>query len=173
MAGQAIAVWYWPPSYTEIVPQNPTSFDIVAITLGGEWGDSCIPNVSNISVIGNNIYFDVIRDYPSPVCLTIIMPWELTESVGPLSPGMYSVYARLDWGPYIWMTNFIVSGNPDIYEDGCVNLFDFAIFAQAWMTQPGDNSWNPACNIAEPNDNTINEQDLAVLTDNWLRCEPP
>jgi hypothetical protein len=96
MAGQATAVWYWPPTYTEIVPQNPTSFDIVAITLGGDWSDSCIPNASNVLVMGNDIYFDVILDYPPDImCLTVITPWGLTESVGPLSPGAYTVYARI------------------------------------------------------------------------------
>jgi hypothetical protein len=96
MAGQATAVWYWPPTYTEIVPQNPTSFDIVAITLGGDWSDSCIPNASNVLVMGNDIYFDVILDYPPGIyCATVITPWGLTESVGPLSPGAYTVYARI------------------------------------------------------------------------------
>ena len=61
------------------------------------------------------------------------------------------------------------NGIPDIYEDGCVDLLDFAIFAQAWKAQPGDDNWNPACNISEPNDDVINERDLAVLADNWLR----
>ena len=65
------------------------------------------------------------------------------------------------------------SGIPDIYEDGCVDLLDFAVFTQAWMTQPSDDNWNAACDISEPNDDVINGRDLAVLADNWLRCEPP
>jgi hypothetical protein len=80
----------------EIVPEHPTSFDIVAITLGGEWGDTCIPNASAISVEGNDIYFDVIWDYPPDIiCAYMITPWELTEFVGPLPCGTYTIYARV------------------------------------------------------------------------------
>ena len=160
---------------TEIFPQRPSPSDVVLITLSGWWGSSCVPNGSAVSVTGNDIYFDVIWDYPpGTMCAEVITAWERTESVGPLSPGTYTVYARLiefpnPPEPYTLMTEFIVSGNPDIDEDGDVDLVDFAMFAQAWKTQPGDDNWNPACNISEPNDNVINERDLAVLADNWLR----
>jgi len=63
-------------------------------------------------------------------------------------------------------------GIQDIYQDGYVYLLDFAIFAKAWKSQPGDDNWNPACDISEPNDDVIDERDLAVLADNWLSREP-
>jgi hypothetical protein len=105
--------WYWPPN-TEVIPQNPTSSDIVAITLSGEWPDGCTPNGSAVSVTANQIYFDVILDYPpGTACTLSIEPWTSTESVGPLSPGTYNVYARLIGDPavpetYALMTEFIV-----------------------------------------------------------------
>ena len=107
--------WYWPPNM-EVVPQNPTSSDIVVITLSGEWPDGCTPNGSAVSVTANQIYFDVILDYPPGTgCTTSIEPWTRTESVGPLSPGKYSVYARLIGDPavpetYTLMTEFVVAG---------------------------------------------------------------
>ena len=80
----------------EIVPEHPTSCDVVVITLSGGWGDSCIPNASAISRAGNDIYFDVIWDYPPDIiCAYVITPWELTESVGPLPCGTYTIYARV------------------------------------------------------------------------------
>jgi len=121
VAGQAVGnVWYWPPSYTEIVPEHPASRDVVAITLGGEWSDSCVPNASSISVIGNNIYFDVILDYPPSIqCLMMITPWRLTRSVGPLPTGTYTVYARLGdpYVPpeYITVAGFIVTAGYSTY----------------------------------------------------------
>ncbi len=121
IASQAIGdAWWWPASYVEVVPQNPTPADVVAITLGGEWPDSCIPRDSAISVAGNDIYFDVIYDYPpGTVCLTVISGWSRTESVGPLSPGTYTVYARLVGDPqvpqlYTLVTEFVVR-DPIIY----------------------------------------------------------
>jgi hypothetical protein len=120
--------------------------------------------------MGNDIYFSATPNYPPDIiCLAMITPWELTEYVGPLPRGTYAVYAGFG---DVWMTDFIVSGNPDIFDDGCVDLLDLAIFAKAWMAQAGDDNWDPDCNIAEPSDNVINGRDLAVLAHNWLRCEP-
>ncbi|MHC4574430.1 MAG: hypothetical protein ACYS76_09915 [Planctomycetota bacterium] len=87
-----------------------------AITLSGIWGNSCIPDDSNVAVSGGDIYFDVIGvNDPNVVCTAVPTPWELTESVGPLPPGMYAVYARVVGYPsvpdmYMWMTEFGVGG---------------------------------------------------------------
>lgn len=103
MAGQAVGdAWWWPPTGAAMVtPQNPTSSDVVAVTFSGEWPHSCTPNDSAILVMGNDIYFDVILDYPPGACLTVITPWQRTESVGPLPPGTYTVYARLVGDPFV------------------------------------------------------------------------
>jgi len=111
VASQAVG---WPLSSTQIVPQNPTSSDLVAITLGGDWGSSCTPNASAISVMGDNIYFDVIWDYPPDIiCLAVMTPWQLTESIGPLATGTYTVYARIVGHPgapvYEPVAEFIVT----------------------------------------------------------------
>ena len=107
--------WYWPPDI-ELVPQHPTSSDIVNVTLRGEWPDGCTPNASTISVTANQIDFDVILDYPPDTgCTLSIEPWTRTESVGPLPPGKYVVYARLIGDPavpqtYELMAEFVVAG---------------------------------------------------------------
>jgi hypothetical protein len=64
--------------------------------------------------VGNDIYFDVTWDYSPGYCLTVITPWQLTRSVGPLAPGTYYIYARLFEysqipGEYTLMTDFIVT----------------------------------------------------------------
>ena len=56
----------------------------------------------------------------------------------------------------------------DFEPDGDVDFSDFAIFASAWRSSEGDGNWNPACDISDPNDDVINELDLAVFTENWL-----
>ena len=99
IAGQAAGDSQWADA--EIFPQNPTSSDVVVITLSGQWGSSCIPNSSTVTVTDNDIYFDVIWDYPPDIgCYTVMTPWELRRSVGPLTPGTYSVYARVTGYPY-------------------------------------------------------------------------
>ena len=52
--------------------------------------------------------------------------------------------------------------------DGDVDMYDLAILASAWPSIPGDNNWNPACDISDPNDNVINMLDLTVFLDNQL-----
>jgi parallel beta-helix repeat protein len=115
LAGQTIDVHGWPPEVVEIIPQNPTSCDIVVIRLSGTWGDTCKPLDSTVSVVDSNIYFDVIWNYPPDItCLALLTPWKRTRSVGPLAPGMYNVYARVLGVSYIpeeytWVAEFTIT----------------------------------------------------------------
>ena len=54
-----------------------------------------------------------------------------------------------------------------ICTDG-VDFADFSILASAWLSTSGEINWNPACDISDPNDNVIDELDLAVFCENWL-----
>ncbi len=56
----------------------------------------------------------------------------------------------------------------DFYPDGIIDFKDFAVFAAAWYSQPGDANWNPAYDISDPIDGIIGEFDLAVFCGNWL-----
>ncbi len=89
----------WEPQNVEIVPQNPTSSDVVQITFSGWWHNSCTPVVSSVSVVDNDIYFDVTARIAT--CLQVVRYWERTESVGPLPEGAYTIYARMVDVPYI------------------------------------------------------------------------
>ena len=85
---------------TEIFPTNPTQFDVITITVSSTWGSSCVPNISNVDVDGNDIFFEAFTNYPPDIfCLSVITPWELTEDVGPLSAGMYTIHASANEYP--------------------------------------------------------------------------
>jgi len=125
IAGQAAADWWWPPTDgATIVPPDPASSDIVSITLSGGWPSSCVPNASTVLVMGNDIYFDVIWDYPPDIgCLTVITPWSRTEFIGPLLPAAYTLYARLIGHPltpemYTPIAEFTVTGLYYVAVDG-------------------------------------------------------
>lgn len=85
---------------TQISPTNPTTSDVISIMVSGWWGDACVPNVSFVSVSGDEIYFEVYADYPpGTVCAFVMTYWELYDFVGPLSQGTYTIYAYdLEWG---------------------------------------------------------------------------
>lgn len=116
---------YLSPSGVEIVPQNPTSCDIVDITLSGGWPDLCMPYDSTVSMVGNDIYIDVI--WPDQSCPPMPTSWEWTESVGPLSVGTYTVYARLIGYPqtpeeYTQMTEFTVTDKQFVFNTESVTV---------------------------------------------------
>jgi hypothetical protein len=48
-----------------------------------------------------------------------------------------------------------------------VDFTDFAVLADAWLSNPADLNWDVRCEIARPPDNIINFLDLAVFCDNW------
>jgi len=54
----------------------------------------------------------------------------------------------------------------DLNFDGNVNMEDFAIFASAWFTKPGDIKWNPYCDFYI--DGFIDMWDLAAFVEVWL-----
>jgi hypothetical protein len=56
----------------------------------------------------------------------------------------------------------------DFEPDGDLDLADYAVLAAAWKSTPGDDNWNQACDVSEPNDNVVDERDLSVLSDDWL-----
>lgn len=57
----------------------------------------------------------------------------------------------------------------DINGDKKVDLQDWAVCAAAWLSNEGDPAWNPACNLKQPPDTTINLDDFKVWVENWLR----
>jgi hypothetical protein len=57
----------------------------------------------------------------------------------------------------------------DFDGDYDVDLRDFAVLALAWQSSPGDDNWNPICDISQPADDVIDTLDLSVFTTNWLK----
>jgi hypothetical protein len=49
-----------------------------------------------------------------------------------------------------------------------VDLGDLGILFMAWLTEPADGGWNPACDISEPADYLVDIADARVLGENWL-----
>jgi len=59
----------------------------------------------------------------------------------------------------------------DINLDGVVDTADFCIFTAAWLSEMGDENYNPRCDLAEPKDYVIDDLDLVVFTGQWLGTE--
>ncbi|MHC4707781.1 MAG: LamG-like jellyroll fold domain-containing protein, partial [Planctomycetota bacterium] len=56
----------------------------------------------------------------------------------------------------------------DFNCDRLINFADFSILGSAWMSEPGDSAWDPACDISEPADNFIGTKDVDAFAKVWL-----
>ncbi len=100
---------------------------------------------------------------------TLISGFNIYAADGPSmsSDGRYLFWRRYYSAPDIyWVENpFYAPG--DLYRDGVVNFRDFAILAKAWRSEPGDDNWKDSCDLAISA--KIDEGDLAILCNNWLK----
>ncbi|MHC4521368.1 MAG: LamG domain-containing protein, partial [Planctomycetota bacterium] len=53
--------------------------------------------------------------------------------------------------------------------EGIVNASDLSTLSAAWLSEPGMDQWEAACDIATPMDDTIDLADLATLAGQWKR----
>lgn len=128
-----------------IFPPEPTSADWLLITVSGEWGDSCVPDVSGVIVAGNNIIFmlDDVDSQPCSYCAQVITCCvDLAELLAPLPAGSYTLYELVD--PYCFhsyprpVMTFTVAEPPtvpDMDSDGDVDWDDIRPFVDC-MTGP-------------------------------------
>ena len=70
----------------------------------------------------------------------------------------------VDMGVY----EFTLADFGDFNRTCDINLFDFAIFAQVWLTDENDPAWNNLFDLAAPMDGFIDLKDFMILYDNWL-----
>ncbi|MHC4216464.1 MAG: hypothetical protein ACYSWP_24195, partial [Planctomycetota bacterium] len=166
---------FWPPEYINHTPLYPSTTDVVSITVGGEWGDSCIPNGSAISVVGNNIYFDVVHEYPPDVfCLTVIMGWQEEQFIGPLPSETYSVYVGLTEYSFIppfsytYMSELIVTDKQFVVstESLSVNEGATATFTVALLKDPCETVHATVAYLSGDSDITVESGALLTFDSN-------
>lgn len=123
LAGVSLAQGGWnPSSYTlDMTPLRPNSSEAITLTLSGQWPDSCVPVGSNISVVGNDILWDIRLDMSDRYCLDVISSWHQTQTIDPLAVGLYRVRIRpVDDGifptPYFTIGTFQVLPPPTTTE---------------------------------------------------------
>jgi hypothetical protein len=146
--------WWWPPDFA-VDPQNPTADDTIALTLFGEWPDSCPPNVFAVQPPAEGrLMYDATLDYPGGACLTVITTWKHSESVPPLAPGCYDVYVQLFrdgalFRPPVLLGSIVVRPairRGDMNCDGVLNFRDINPFVLRLTDPSAYEAAQPACN---------------------------
>lgn len=56
----------------------------------------------------------------------------------------------------------------DLNEDGQIEQTDWSIFTQSWLSEDGQDNWNPFCDLNIPADRRVNIEDLSVFVSQWL-----
>jgi hypothetical protein len=89
------------------------------------------------------------------------LPWDLDGHYR-ISDGDCNGNSRVDMGVY----EYGLFGDVDCSGD--IDLKDFAVFALAWASEPGEFNWNWQCDLGLPLDEYIDWRDLNALCGNWL-----
>ena len=101
---------------------------------------------------------------------------DLTDFKGLLIPGVNVIAIQahntsLGSSDFILIPQLIAKSNPtpgDIEPDGDVDMLDYSMFADAWLSQNGQDNFNSRCDLDPEKDNKINIDDLSLFVENWL-----
>ena len=125
-----------------IEPPDPaTTNDVVTVTLEGVWPNGCVPDVISHTLIGNTIHIDVDQPGINSVCLSVLTPWSLQETIGQLPVGTYSVtgtrYAydpqnptnrQLESGPSLLLGSYTIIPEPSGITLGVLTVFGLGAY---------------------------------------------
>lgn len=135
----------------------------------GYWGDANDPNIAVDPNAPNALWFDgdyhLLSDSP---CIDAGDNAAVPPNAIDLDADSRIVDGDCNCTPVVDVGAYEFGYIGDLDCDELVNNVDFAIFGLAWLTEPGDNGWNPCCDIGIPTDNYINWHDLDALVDKWL-----
>jgi len=141
-----------------IYPKDNSTINVYGGDIDVYHENPLVPETATVNIYGYGFNYN-----PQAYWEDAIGEW-LTKLTGFGCEGTVIEY----WGLPDPNTHTNINLIPDFTPAKGVNLSDFAVFASAWKTRQGDADWNPICDVSDPNDNTIDELDLAVLTKYWL-----
>lgn len=84
-----------PTVQLRIAPPDPSTSDVISITVAGVHPNSCVPHYERHEVTGNLIQIDS-APASEPFCVPAEFPWEYAITVGPLAAGDYTVTHTLE-----------------------------------------------------------------------------
>jgi hypothetical protein len=89
------------------------------------------------------------------------------DFVGEVINGPNDIWDICDGTNYPKLSWQIPLAGDFVCPDG-VDFTDFAILANAWLSDPTQVNWNVRCDIAEPPDNVIDILDFEIFAQHWL-----
>jgi len=127
----------WPPTMCRVDRTELTEGHNVDVVIGGIWGGSCVPDEMMLRAEGTQVELS-LTICNTGACLTVITPWTLGESAGPLPRGVYRVFVTpIGCEGEVLATaeglcHFVVSD-----DDGDIDLMDYQIMSVCFESQGG------------------------------------
>ena len=105
-----------------------------------------------------------------PIEATVIRDWKYP------SPGAGGNMDLSDHYPLVVKFRLEAACEPqfraDLDCDGIVRFSDLAILCSAWLSGPGNRTWDRACDISEPCDDFVDMKDLDRFAQDWMKMLP-
>jgi hypothetical protein len=145
-----------------VSPQGSSTVNVCGGDIDVFWDNVWVPQTATINIYGYGFNYNLNAEwrYNEDPC----DGWWVSNLTGYGCDGRPITY----WGLPDLATHPNINLVPDFVPGRGVNLADFAILALAWQSRPGDDNWNPICDISDPNDNVIDVRDLSRLSKYWL-----
>ena len=89
--------------------------------------------------------------------------WDFVGEVVNGPNDIWDICEGTNYPKFVWQ----IPAADFVCPDG-VTMVDFSVLGAAWYSDPNDYSWDPNCDISEPNDSFIDEKDLRVFSESWL-----
>lgn len=140
--------YHWGVSYTKCFWDSDVNPDVNGI------GNTTDPNVVGLPTVEMQV--------PNTF---ISAGWDF---VGEGTNGPNDIWRLCNEGAEYPQLNFQFPAGDFVCPDG-VSLVDFSVLGAAWYSDPNLPNWNPICDISDPNNNFIDESDLKVFVDIWLK----
>lgn len=80
-------------------PPNPTSGDVLRVTISGLWPDTCVPAKTKITINGDQI--EVALTTSGSACRQTLTPWSVRAELGLLGAGRYRLHAVVNADPAV------------------------------------------------------------------------
>jgi hypothetical protein len=168
LAGAASGQWWWPPTECGASRENPMCGDVITVSVGGLWPDSCVPSEAEVTVEDGTVRFNIYH-IQKGCAAAVICPWSVSEEIGTQVPGDYTVTATLIshiHGPYetVDVCTFTVQPRPgDIDGDGMIGFADLVQLLEHWGVCAD-------CPEDIDGDGTVGFTDLLRVLAEWGPC---
>ncbi len=79
-----------------VSPSSPSADQAVSVTVTGTWRNTCVPDRTSHEIEGNEVRIHIYDPHgPDTMCGQALTDWSLTERIGQLEPGRYTVLVSL------------------------------------------------------------------------------